>query len=144
MNLAHALNGPPRDKLDRALQAMRERGTIRTHAVEVKNWPAHGRELSEEEQPLSSGGGSMRRAAKTDSNQRQIVAALRQIGADVYDIKKPVDLAVGFRGRTVLLEIKNVDGRNRLTKAQEEFFHTYRGEAYIVQDVSQALKAVMR
>ena len=85
----------------------------------------------------------MRRAAKADANQRQIVAALRQIGADVYDIKKPVDLAVGFRGRTVLLEVKNVDGRNRLTKAQEEFFQTYRGEAYIVQDVSQALKAVM-
>ncbi len=51
MNLAHALNGPPRDKLESALQAMRERGTVRTHAVEVKNWPAHGRELSEEEQP---------------------------------------------------------------------------------------------
>lgn len=51
MNLAHALNGPPRDKLDLALREMRERGTVRTHAVEVKNWPPQGRELSEEERP---------------------------------------------------------------------------------------------
>lgn len=70
------------------------------------------------------------------------MSALRQIGASVYYIKEPVDLAVGFRNRTVLLEVKADKGR--LTKAQEEFFQTYRGEAYIVQDVGQALKAVMR
>lgn len=84
----------------------------------------------------------MRRAAKADANQRQIVAALRQIGADVYYIKEPVDLMCGFRGRTIALEVKDAK-RGRLTKAQEEFFQTYRGEAYIVQDVGQALKAVM-
>lgn len=83
----------------------------------------------------------MRRAARIDSNQRQIVAALRQIGASVYWIKEPVDLAVGFRKRTVLLEVKAQGGR--LTKAQEEFFQTYSGEAYIVQDIQQALKAVV-
>lgn len=83
----------------------------------------------------------MRRAARIDSNQRQIVSALRQIGASVYYIKEPVDLAVGFRKRTVLLEIKATGGK--LTKSQEEFFQTYSGEAYIVQDVGQALKAVM-
>lgn len=84
----------------------------------------------------------MRRAARIDSNQRQIVSALRQIGASVYYIKEPVDLAVGFRKRTVLLEVKSDGGR--LTKSQAEFFQTYSGEAYIVQDVGQALKAVMR
>lgn len=78
-----------------------------------------------------------------DANQRQIVRALRQIGASVYEIKEPVDLLVGFRKRSIALEVKNVDGRNRLTKQQQEFFATYAGEAYIVQDVQQALKAVM-
>lgn len=83
------------------------------------------------------------RARKVDANQRQIVRALRQIGASVYEIKEPVDLLVGFRKRSIALEVKNVDGRNRLTKQQQEFFATFAGEAYIVQDVQQALKAVM-
>lgn len=82
-----------------------------------------------------------RRAAKVDKVQREIVSALRAIGADVFYIREPVDLAVGWRKRTVLLECKDPK-RGRLTKAQEEFFASYRGEAYIVQDVAQAIKAV--
>lgn len=85
----------------------------------------------------------MRRAAKTDAVQRQIVAALRQIGADVFYIKEPVDLMCGFKGRTIAIECKDPK-HGKLTKRQEEFFQTYRGEAYIVHDVGQALKAVMR
>lgn len=84
----------------------------------------------------------MRKAARTDASQRAIVKALRAIGASVYYIKEPVDLACGFRGRTVLLECKN-PGAYKLTRQQEEFFQTYAGEAYIVQDMQQALKAVM-
>ncbi len=83
-----------------------------------------------------------RRAAKVDACQREIVKALRSIGADVFYIREPVDLMCGFKGRTVALEIKDPQ-RGRLTAAQTEFFRTYRGEAYIVQDVHQALKAVM-
>jgi hypothetical protein len=83
----------------------------------------------------------MRRAAKADKSQREIVSALRAIGAHVFYIKEPVDLAVGWRKRTVLLEVKN-PGAYRLTKQQQDFFATFAGEAYIVQDVQQALAAV--
>lgn len=84
----------------------------------------------------------MRRAAKVDANQKAIVQALRAIGAQVYNIKEPVDLLVGFRKRTLVLEVKNKDGKNTLTKQQEEFFRNYPGEAYIVFGVPDALQAV--
>lgn len=83
----------------------------------------------------------MRRAAKADKSQRSIVSALRGIGAYVTYIKQPVDLLVGFKGRTLLLEVKEPGGF--LTARQREFFATFRGEAYIVHGVEDALQAVM-
>lgn len=83
----------------------------------------------------------MRRAAKADGNQREIVNALKAIGARVYYIKEPVDLLVGYRGKNCLLEVKDIHGR--LTKAQEEFMQTWPGEAWIVQTVNQAMEAVL-
>ena len=86
----------------------------------------------------------MRRAARIDGNQGEIVAALRQIGCSVYYIKEPVDLLVGYRGRTVVLEVKNGPDW-RLKPSQAKFFGgEFRGEAYIVQSVDEALKAVVR
>ena len=83
----------------------------------------------------------MRRAAKADGNQHQIVKALKAIGAKVYYIKEPVDLLVGYRGKNSLLEVKDIHGR--LTKAQEEFMQTWPGQAWIVQSVDQALEAII-
>lgn len=83
----------------------------------------------------------MRRAAKVDRNQAEIVEALRAIGASVYVIKEPVDLMVGFRKKTVALEVKNGPSW-RLTPQQEKFFHGFEGEAYLVENVHQALEAV--
>ena len=85
----------------------------------------------------------MRRAAKVDANQREIRKALQAIGAHVLYIKEPVDLLVGFRKRNILLEVKNVHGKNELTKAQREFFATWPGDAYIVFGITDALAAVM-
>lgn len=48
-----------------------------------------------------------RRAAKVDANQAAIVAALRAAGATVVAIRQPVDLIVGLRHRTMLMECKN-------------------------------------
>lgn len=83
----------------------------------------------------------MRRAAKRDANERPIVEALRRVGATVCYIKEPCDLLVGYKNRTVLLEVKDIDGE--LTKAQKEFFRLWTGEAYIVQSIDQALAAVV-
>lgn len=84
----------------------------------------------------------MRRAAKVDDNQGEIVKALRSIGAAVQYIKKPLDLLVWFRGRYVLMEIKNKDGKDQLTKDQAEFIATWPGEIQVVYTAEEAV-AVM-
>lgn len=85
----------------------------------------------------------MRRAAKIDANQPAIVKALEAIGCSVYYIKEPVDLAVGLRKRTVLMEVKNPRGDWKLTPQQEKFFAEFNGEAYIVENEGEALRAML-
>jgi hypothetical protein len=68
----------------------------------------------------------MRYAARVDANQEAVVSALRAAGAYVWIIGLPVDLLVGYKGHTWLVEIK--DGpRKRLTKLQEDFFKSWAG-----------------
>ena len=68
----------------------------------------------------------MRYAAKVDKNQKEIVLALRLAGAYVWVIGLPVDLLVGYKGHTFLVEVK--DGpRKRLTALQDDFFKNWPG-----------------
>ncbi len=83
----------------------------------------------------------MRHAARTDDNQAEIVKALRSIGVQVYYIKKPLDLLCAYRGRNVLIEVKDQDGR--LTKDQVEFIAQWPGELHICQTPEQAIKAMI-
>jgi hypothetical protein len=68
----------------------------------------------------------MRYAARVDANQDQIVVALRAAGAYVWIIGLPVDLLVGYKGHTFLVEIKT-DARKRLTALQRDFFENWGG-----------------
>ena len=68
----------------------------------------------------------MRYAAKVDKNQKEIVLALRLAGAYVWIIGLPVDLLVGFKGHTFLVEVK-VGPRKRLTALQDDFFKNWPG-----------------
>jgi hypothetical protein len=68
----------------------------------------------------------MRDAARVDANQEQIVSALRGAGAYVWIIGLPVDLLVGYKNHTFLVEIKT-DSKKRLTKLQAEFFENWCG-----------------
>lgn len=68
----------------------------------------------------------MRYAARVDANQDQIVSALRAAGAYVWVIGLPVDLLVGFKGHTFLVEVKNGPKR-RLTPLQADFFENWSG-----------------
>ncbi len=68
----------------------------------------------------------MRYAARVDANQDQIVSALRAAGASVWIIGLPVDLLVGFRGHTFLMEVKD-GSKKRLTKLQADFFESWTG-----------------
>lgn len=86
-------------------------------------------------------------AYKTDNNQADIVQALRAAGASVAILAEHgegiPDLIAGFRGVNYLLEVKNPGGRgNRLTPAQKEFWGAWRGQAAIVQNISEALSAL--
>jgi hypothetical protein len=83
----------------------------------------------------------MRRAARTDNNQHELVEALKKIGARCYYIKEPVDLLVGFRGRSIALEVKALGAP--MTQAQRTFFETWPGEAYLCHTIEEAINAVV-
>jgi hypothetical protein len=79
----------------------------------------------------------MRYAARVDANQAQIVSALRAAGAYVWIIGLPVDLLVGYKGHTFLVEIK--DGpRKRLTALQQDFFSNWSGSTLARIDGAEA------
>lgn len=96
----------------------------------------------------------MRRAAKVDDNQKEIVAALRAAGCGVLDLsavgKGCPDLLVHPPAypdcrMAVLMEIK--DGaksasRRKLTPAQVKFHAEWKGWIYIVSSAGEALEAM--
>lgn len=94
----------------------------------------------------------MRYAARVDDNQSDIVKALQRIGAYVIDCSHVgagfPDLLIAFRGRWVLLEVK--DGakslsRRKLTPAQT-IFHAEalaKGcKVHVVESVDDAIRIV--
>ena len=68
----------------------------------------------------------MRYAARVDENQAAIVQALRDAGAYVWIIGLPVDLLVGYKDRTLLMEVKTTS-KKRLTGLQADFFEKWAG-----------------
>jgi hypothetical protein len=68
----------------------------------------------------------MRYAARVDENQAAIVQALRDAGAYVWIIGLPVDLLVGYKDRTLLMEVKTTS-KKRLTGLQADFFENWTG-----------------
>jgi hypothetical protein len=79
----------------------------------------------------------MRHAARVDKNQEEIVSALRSAGAYVWIIGLPVDLLVGYKGQTFLVEVKN-GPRKRLTALQDDFFNNWSGSTLARIDGSEA------
>ena len=91
----------------------------------------------------------MRRAAKVDANQRQVVAALRGAGATVQLLHAVgegcPDLLVGHLGANYLLEVK--DGQKppsaqKLTPQQEIWHRDWRGHRVVVNSPEAALAAI--
>jgi hypothetical protein len=79
----------------------------------------------------------MRRAARVDANQEAIVSALRAAGAYVWVIGLPVDLLVGYKNHTFLVECKS-GPRKRLTKLQADFFENWSGSTLARIDCPEA------
>ena len=96
----------------------------------------------------------MRRAARVDNNAGEIVAALRKAGAYVRVITQGdglPDLLVGYRGCTLLIEIKDgakPPSQQQLTTAEQKFFDEWPGgtllKANSVDAAIAALRSVVR
>ena len=92
----------------------------------------------------------MRRAARVDANQSEVVAALREIGATVEPIhmigRGVPDLLVGYCGRNLLLEVKDGDkppSARKLTPDEREWHDNWRGEVMVVNSATEAVFKVM-
>jgi hypothetical protein len=92
----------------------------------------------------------MRRAAKIDANQTQVVTALRAAGAVVHSLAAcgngVPDLLVAFRGQTLLMEIKDGDkikSAQKLKPKQIQFHQSWTGGPLsVVDSPDAALRAI--
>ena len=91
----------------------------------------------------------MRKYARIDANQPEIVKALRQAGATVTSTatigKGFPDIAVGFRGTNYLMEIKDGNkppSAQKLTKDERDWITEWRGQVAVVNSIEQALKEI--
>lgn len=91
----------------------------------------------------------MRRAAKVDDNQLEIMQALQDRGYSVQSLAAVglgvPDLAVGRAGKIWFLEVKDPSkpkGDRTLTPAQKKWHAWWRGNVAVVETVDEALKAV--
>lgn len=87
--------------------------------------------------------------ARTDANQSKIIRALEQIGCTVADTSAVgigfPDIVVGFRGRSLLIEIKDgakPPSKRKLTPDQQIFKAEWRGQYAVVKDVDEAIAVV--
>jgi hypothetical protein len=87
----------------------------------------------------------MRRAARRDDNEKEIIAAMRAEGAYVKVINDEglFDLLVSYRGETLLIEVKDgakPPSARRLTEAEQKFHDEWPGsDLYIVNSVEEAI-----
>ena len=87
----------------------------------------------------------MRRDAKRDGNEAEIIQALEQVGATVERLNDGAipDLLVGFRGQNYLLEVK-MPQTGRLTEAQKAWWQNvwWLGQRAIVTKPEEALREI--
>ena len=76
-------------------------------------------------------------------NQEQVVSALRAAGAYVWIIGLPVDLLVGYKNRTILVEVKS-GPKKRLTALQQDFFENWCGDGLARVDSPEAALRMLK
>lgn len=86
------------------------------------------------------------RFGRRDSTHRQVVDALKALGASVFDCADVgggfPDLVVGYRGLTYLIEVKS--SRGKLRESQHEFAAGWRGgRVYVVRSVADVRQALL-
>lgn len=90
-----------------------------------------------------------RRAARTDSNQSEIVEALRKCGVSVFPTHTVgdgfPDLVCGFHGNNYLFEIKDPNkppSKRLLTEDEKKFRDAWRGRVFTIMTADEALATV--
>ena len=77
-------------------------------------------------------------AKRTDKNHVEISAAFRKMGAMVLNLSRQgegvPDLLVGFRGHTILVEVKSTK-RATYTEAQKKFIAEWTGGMVVRVDI---------
>jgi hypothetical protein len=91
----------------------------------------------------------MRRAARIDANQPEIVDALREVGASVQILSAVghgcPDILVGYNGHNYVIEIKDGSkppSARRLTEDEDEWSDEWKGQWCVAENVSEALRAI--
>ena len=93
----------------------------------------------------------MRRRARIDANQTEVVQALRKIGAMVAVTARLgngfPDLAVAYRGKWFLMEVKDgtlAPSARKLTDEEKKFHAEYAKQApvYVVDSVDDAIRVI--
>jgi Holliday junction resolvase len=92
----------------------------------------------------------MKKYGRTDSNQTEIVEALRKAGATVQSLAAVgagvPDLLVGWRGMNFLLEVKDgalPPSERRLTPEQVKWHDAWIGRpVFVVKSAQEALEAI--
>ena len=78
---------------------------------------------------------------RVDSNQSEIVADLRKVGASVWSLHEVgggfPDIIVGFRGANYLIEIKAKQGK--LNPSQQDFHTFWRGQVAVARTSKEAM-----
>lgn len=91
----------------------------------------------------------MRRAAKVDDNQLEIVKALRDMGCSVESLaavgKGVPDLLIGYRSSNYLIEVKDgakVPSKQKLTDDQIEWHEAWRGQKIVINSIDAAIEFI--
>jgi Holliday junction resolvase len=91
----------------------------------------------------------VRRAAKIDANQKQIVDQLRKCGFTVLHLhtlgKGAPDIAVGAFNKNYFFEIKDAEkpkSKKKLTEDEEKFHQTWNGQISIIESIEDALHII--
>ena len=81
------------------------------------------------------------RAKRVDINQKAIVEQLRSMGVSVFHLhevgKGCPDIVVGFKGKNLLLEIKDGD-KKVLTPDQVNWHKLWKGQVSVVTNIDEA------
>jgi len=93
----------------------------------------------------------MRRQAKADNNQPEIVRAFRELGCSVQHLHAVgqgcPDILIGKYGLNLLVEIKdgkNMPSKKRLTQDEADWHRQWRGQVCIVESTKQAVALITK